>query len=228
MKRTLTFQILSIGLIFFSSCKREDSVNIDQQRIYVNYEYVYNSQNMQSTATATFRLDNSKGTKIELTYPARIDFNGEGMSYRNSSGSYQVSTSANTIGGLFKYNDLEEGVYSNTTAPLTYIELPYAITSISRNGNFFLPWEGSALQAGESISVTISGGSQTSSTSWTINTVGETYIILDQNKLNNLVQGNAEIQIKRELVTGIQQSTLAGGRMTSTYLSQKAFVNITN
>lgn len=228
MKRTLTFPILLIGVLIFSSCKREDSVNIDQQRIYVNYEYVFNSHTMQSTATATFRLDNSKGTKIELSNPARIDFNGEGMAYRNSSGSYQVSTSANTIGGLFKYTDLETAAYSNATAPLTYIELPYAITSISRNGNFFLPWEGSPLQAGETITVTISGGSQSGSTTWTTHTIGHSYMILDQNKLSNLVQGTAEIQITRELVTGIQQSTLAGGRMTSTYLSQKAFVNIVN
>lgn len=228
MKRTLTFPILLIGVLLFSSCKREDSVNIDQQRIYVNYDYEFNSHTMQSTATATFRLDNSKGTKIELTHPSRIDFNGEGMAYRNSSGSYQVATSANTIGGLFKYSDLDGGIYSNATAHLTYIELPFGITAISRSGNFFLPWQGSPLQAGETVTVTISGGSQTNSTSWTSNSVGQTYIILDQNKLSNLEQGTAEIQITRELVTGIQQSTLAGGRMTSTYLSQKAFVDIVN
>ena len=228
MKRAITLQVLLIGLLIFSACKREDSVNIDQQRIYANYEYVFNSDNNQSTATATFHIDNNSGTKIELTYPGRVEFNGEGMTYRNGSGSYQVKTSANSIGGMFVYHDLGEKSYSNTTAPLTYIELPYGISNISRSGNFFLPWSGNALEQGEIITVTISGGAQTTSKTWTINAAGSSYIVLDQYKLNDLIVGSAEIQIKREITKGIQQSTLAGGRITSTYLSQKAFINILN
>jgi hypothetical protein len=228
MKRTSTLGILLIGVLFFASCKREDSINIDQQRIYSNYEYVYNSEKNESTMSATFRLDNSSGTKIELTHPARVEFNGEGLTWRNGSGNYQLKRSGSAQGGAFVYRDLEESVYTNSVSTLSYIELPFGITNISQSGNFFLPWSGSSLQAGESIRVTISGGAQTTTKSWTIHAVGSTHIILDQNKLMDLIAGSAEIQIERESSSGLQQSNLSGGRITSKYLSQKLFINITN
>ena len=35
MKRTITLSTLLIGVLFFASCKREESINIDQDRIYL-------------------------------------------------------------------------------------------------------------------------------------------------------------------------------------------------
>lgn len=221
MKSTFTLSFIALGVLMFSACKREDSANIDQQRIYANYEYTFDADSYQSIAEVTFRMDNSSGTKIELTAPAGVRFNGEALSWRNSSGSYRVSSSSNVIGGTFAYTDLGQQTYQNATAPLTYIALPYGLNSISRNGSFFLPWLGDPLKAGETVTVTISGGQQSGSESWTINTIGSTYIVLDQFKLDDLVVGNAQIQISRQLVSGIHQSTLAGGKITSTYLSQK-------
>lgn len=48
-------------ILFFSSCKREESVNIDQNRIYSNYEFAYDANVNKSSMTATFRLDNNSG-----------------------------------------------------------------------------------------------------------------------------------------------------------------------
>lgn len=227
MKSSFTLPLIALGFLLLSACKRKDSVNIDQQRIYANYEYTYDANSYQSIAEVTFRLDNSSGTKIELSDPASVRFNGEALSWKNSSGSYRLSNSINVIGGVYSYTDLGQQTYENATAPLTYIELPYGLNSISRNGSFYLPWNGDPIKAGETVTVTISGGQQTSTQSWTINTLGASYIVLDHYKLNNLVAGNAQIQIERQVVSGIHQSTLAGGKMTSTYLSQKWNIVVT-
>ena len=198
MKRRSTLGIALIGVLFFTACKREDSMNIDQQRIYANYEYVYNSEKNTSTMMATFRVDNSGGTKIELSYPARVEFNGEGLTWRNVSGRYELSRSGSQIGGTFRYHDNDENSFANEVPPVYGAELPFGLTNISQSGNFFLPWQGAALQAGETIRVTISGGAQTSSKSWTVHTVGSSHIILDQNRLMDLTVGTAEIQLERE------------------------------
>lgn len=227
MKSTVTLPFLALAILAVSACKREDSANIDQQRIYADYEYTYDGDSYQSIAEVTFRLDNSKGTKIELSDPANVRFNGEAMSYKNSSGSYRLNSSVNVIGGTYKYTDMGTQTYENSTAALTYIDLPYGLSAISRNGSFFLPWSGDPLQAGEAITVTISGGDQSGSETWTINTVGASYIVLDQYKLNDLRAGTAYIQIKRQVVSGIHQSTLAGGKITSTYLSHKLQIWVT-
>lgn len=228
MKRRSTLGIALIGVLLFTACKREDSMNLDQQRIYTNYQYTYNSENNTSTMMATFRLDNSGGTKVELSYPARVEFNGEGLTWKNGSGRYQLNRSGSQIGGAFTYRDLDENVYVNDVPHIFGAELPWGITNISQNGNFFLPWQGEALRTGETIRVTIGGGDQTTSRSWTVHTAGSSHIILDQNGLMDLSVGSAEIQLERESSGIIQQSTLAGGRISSSYLSTKVFINIVN
>ena len=228
MKRLSTISLVVLGILFLASCKREDSMNIDQDRIYSNYEFTFDSDRNESTMTAMFRIDHSSGTKIELTYPSRVDYNGEGLAWRNGLGHYELKRTGSNHSGAFTYKDIDGKAFVNSPSSLTFVELPFGITNISQSGNFFLPWNGGAIQSGESITVIISRGAQSTSRTWTINTVGASHIILDQNKLMGLTPGNAEVQIQREFSNVLQESNLSGGRITSTYKSVKAFINIVN
>lgn len=214
-----------MAVLFFTACKREESINIDQNRIYSNYSYEYNADNNRSTMTAVYRMDNSGGRKIELTYPARVDFNGEGLSWRGGIGSYQLTTNGLASAGVFNYNDLDENTYSNSVASLTPTELPFGITSISRSGNFFLPWDGPALAAGETVRIRITAGT---TRTFTTSMSGATHIILNQNQLAGLTPGNGTIQLERESYGNLTSSNLSGGRLTSTYKSRRVFINISN
>ena len=228
MKRTTTLGLALIGVLFFTSCKREESINIDQNRIYSNYDYTYDANANKSLMTATFRLDNSGGKKIQLSYPARVDFEGEGLAWRQALGYYQLSNSNQTLSGSFNYHDLDDQTFSNSVSGLESIEIPFGITSISQNGNFFLPWTGTEVRSGETVRVTIKGGEQPSSKSWTITSAGSTHIILDENRLRGLTPGTAQIFIEREVSKGLTHSNLSGGRITSKYLSRKININITD
>ncbi len=225
MKRTTTLGIAVMAVLFFTACKREESINIDQNRIYSNYAYEYNADNNRSTMTAVFRMDNSGGRKIELTYPARVDFNGEGLAWRGALGSYQLTTNGLANGGRFNYHDLDDNTYSNDVATITPTELPFGITSISRSGNFFLPWDGPALQQGETIRVRITAGT---TRTFTTTISGASHIILNQNQLAGLTPGNGTIQLERESYANLISSNLSGGRLTSTYKSRRVFINISN
>ncbi|MCR9174254.1 MAG: hypothetical protein NXI10_17285 [bacterium] len=225
MKRTTTLGIAVMAVLFFTACKREESINIDQNRIYSNYTYEYNADNNRSTMTAVFRMDNSGGRKIELSYPARVDFNGEGLAWRGALGSYQLTTNGLMSGGRFNYHDLDDNTYTNDVSALSPTELPFGITSISRSGNFFLPWDGPALKAGETIRVRINAGT---TRTFTTTMAGATHIILNQNQLAGLTPGNGTIQLERESYANLSSSNLAGGRITSTYKSRRVFINISN
>lgn len=228
MKRTLTLGFGLIVVLFFTSCEREESMNIDQSRIYTNYTYTYDSNKSQAVMTATFRLDNSTGDKLELSYPARVEFGGENMSWRSAFGYYDLKRNGNMSQGAFTYHDLDDNSFTNNISAIESIELPFGLTSINKNGNFFLPWDGQALRSGERIKVTIKGGDQLSSKEWTTSTTGATHIILDENKLKQLSPGTAEVQIEREITQALQQSGLAGGRIEMQYKSRKVTVNITD
>jgi hypothetical protein len=225
MRRTTTLGFAVMAVLFFTACKREESINIDQNRIYSSYTYEYNADNNRSTMTAVFRLDNFGGRKVELSYPARVDFNGEGMSWRSALGSYQLSYNGMGHGGNFNYHDLDDNTYTNAVPDITPTELPFGITSISRSGNFFLPWDGPALQPGETIRVRINAGT---TRTFTTTIVGANHIILHENQLAQLTPGNGTIQLEREGFAHLSSSNLAGGRMTATYKSRRIFVNISN
>ena len=227
MKRRPTIAIALLSVLFFTACKKEASVNIDQNRIYSDYEVTYSQMSNQTVTNAQFRIDSKSGKKIELTYPARVGFNGENLAWRNLGGVYESKRSGNHLNGSFTYLDIDENSFENTASVINPIDLPFGMNNISKNGNFFLPWTGAALQSGETVKVVISGGSQSGSKTFNATLIGSSYITLDQYKLNDLVAGSAKIQIQREKITGLQQSSLAGGRITSIYQGRKITVNIT-
>lgn len=227
MKRKTTLGIALMSLLFFTACKKEASINIDQNRIYSDYEVTYDQMSNRTTSQVIFRVDHNSGKKIELTYPARVGFNDENLAWRNLGGYYDMTRSGNHLNGHFTYFDVEDNSFENTGALVDPIDLPFGMNNISKNGNFFLPWTGAVLQSGETVKVIISGGSQSGSKTFTATAIGSSFISLEQYKLNQLVAGTANIQIQREKTSALQQSNLSGGRITSTYKGQKITVNIT-
>jgi hypothetical protein len=111
MKRTITLVTILSVVLFFTSCNREESVNIDQNRIYSTYEFIYDTETNVSHLNATFRLDNSSGQKLELSYPSRVDFNGEQLDWRKTSGYYRLNRTGNLNGGTFNLFDINGVVY---------------------------------------------------------------------------------------------------------------------
>lgn len=216
-----------LSVLFFTACKKEASINIDQNRIYSDYEVTYDQESNRTTVQALFRVDHNSGKKLELTYPARVGFNGETMAWRNLGGIYEATFSGNALHGSFTYFDTDGNRFDNVAAAVNPIDLPYGMNNISKNGNFFLPWTGAALQSDETVEVVISGGSQSGKETFQATVVGSSYISLPQYKLERLEAGTARIQISREKTQALQQSNLSGGRVTSKYESRQIVVNIT-
>lgn len=226
MKRTLTLGFGMMVILFFTSCQREESINIDQNRIYTEYSYTYDAEQGQSVMNATFKLDNNGGKRIELSFPARVSFDGENMSYRNAFGDYQLKRSGSMTNGMFVYTDLNENSYENGISAIRAIELPFGLNTISRNGNFFLPWDGDALQPGETITVTINPQGEGSTRSFTTSSAGATHIILDEYRLKQIEPGFAKIQIIRERESTVNSSPLSGGRIELKYKSREVNIEV--
>jgi len=227
MKRSYTIGFALLSILFFTACKKEASINIDQNRIYSDYAITYNQESNITKVSATFRVDHNSGKKVELTYPSRVGFNEQAMAWRNLGGFYETQFSGNVMHGSFTYFDTESNRFDNVGAVVNPIDLPFGMNNISKNGNFFLPWTGEALQHDEVVEVVISGGSQSGKETFQATVVGSSYISLPQYKLERLEAGTAHIQISREKTVGLEQSNLSGGRITSKYESREITVNIT-
>lgn len=220
MKRMTTIGIVMMTLLFFTSCKKEVSTNVDKDRIYTIYDVSYDQQLNRTEVQATFRVDHSSGQRIELVYPSRVDFDGDRLAYRDLLGTYDLTRSGNMLGRPITFTDNEGNQFSNSLAA-NAIDLPFGLNSISKNADFYLPWNGPALEAGETVTVILGGRRFTTSLT------GSTYIVLQRFEMQNLTAGTAQIQIAREKESTLSQSNLSGGRIKATYLSRKITVNIT-
>lgn len=215
-------------MIVLVACKREDSQNIAQDRIYSDYQVVYDAGKTQTMASATFRADHSTGTKVELTYPAKIKFRDENMSWKNVAGNYQTTINGNAMNNYFTYVDLDENSFENQALDISFIDLPYGITAISKSGNFFLPWNGDIVRNGETVKVIIKSKEGGSEKHWTVSTVNSTHITLDAYTLSQLPNGNADIWIERSKSESLTMVPDAGGRITGTWKSNVQIIQITN
>ena len=60
--------------ILFMACPIEDSADVNQDKIYTDYEVFYNSNTDKTQVLARFRFGGATGTLLELNEPAEVYF----------------------------------------------------------------------------------------------------------------------------------------------------------
>ena len=69
----VTLAIITI----FSSCTIEDSADVNQAKIYADYDLRYDANTDKTRVVATFKFGGATGTNLQLSDPAQVVFNGE-------------------------------------------------------------------------------------------------------------------------------------------------------
>lgn len=219
MKKVIYF--LPTFLLFFS-CAKEESENVNQDSIYTIYELFYNKDTDITTAKATFRFGGKTGTLLELNSPAISRFNGDDLQYNSFLGTHKKEYAGFTSSGTFSYTDLDNNSFTNAIPTIDTIGFPIGIDTISTSGAFTFVWDGLPVSQGETISLTINGttGGNLEVFSTVIN--GNTQLILDMNKLQNLGIGDATCTLQRIYnKSNVDQGTSEGGRVATWYTAKK-------
>ena len=217
MNRILFF-IDGLSILFTSACKREDSGNINQDSIYASYKLLYNASDNTTRARATLRISDDDGTKLEVKSPASITFENEKLSYDAILGYHEKNLDGLINNGTFVYTNIDNTTYSNTITfePITLPEM----NNVSKASNFTIVWEGSAVGDGEEVTVSING--QDGNEELSSSTVGTSEFVFSTSQLQQLGNGQAVIELKREfLQTTIEYGTSAGGRKAYEYITTK-------
>ena len=80
MKKVL-FSIMILAVIALTSCTGESAGDVNQDRIYTEYEQFYNSNTGVTTVIARFRFGGALGTLLELDSTDNVKFNGDVLPY---------------------------------------------------------------------------------------------------------------------------------------------------
>jgi hypothetical protein len=208
----------------------EPSENVNQDRIWTEYELHYDADADVSAARATFRFGGASGTLLELSDGSHVSANGQTLSRRTQPLTgitfYERAFAGRTPSATFEFVDLEGARYRNSVL-LRDIAAPAAIGPIDNDASYEVRWVGPPLAPNEEVGAVlyrVVGGA--SLALFTQRDAGATSIILDRGQLEHLAAGDATLVLERRNVGVLAEATDVGGRIQARYTAEPVRVEI--
>ena len=224
--RSVPILFLAIVLLFITGCESEDSENVEQDRIYALYELFYNENENLTLARTTFYFGNPTGTKLELSGGASITFDGEALSYNPTLAYYELAITGPVSSGTFVYTDLDGNTFTNPVA-ITAVDFPAGqATTLDKSEPYEIAWEGSALVAGESVTVSLVPNAVSETKLFLQVNIGATSIVLTPGRLADIESTVGQLVMDRFTSSEPAQATSAGGEVVGHYRAPNLSVDI--
>jgi hypothetical protein len=218
MAKNIIFLVLAAYLLTIASCKTETSDSVKQDKIWAEYQLIYDNNTKITYARAVFKFSNAFGTLLELKSPAEVKCDNDVLSFNPTLGYYEKQYTGFKSTGIFRYTDLDNNVFQNSLTIIDTIGFPSGIDTIKKSQAFEIKWVGTALKANETITVWINSNVEGDSRLLSTNMIGSTSIIFPANQLNMLGIGPyGMLAMERLYRPAISQATSAGGLITIKY-----------
>jgi hypothetical protein len=219
MRKNLIYAVmLAIAVpALLSSCQKEDSSDVNQDKIYTVYEMFYNANSDKTVAIARLRFGSPTGTLLEATDPAGVTFNGDVMPYSAAYSGHAKEYAGKLVGGTFAYTNTEGTVFSNTTPFMDTVAYPVGFNTIIKSQANTFTWVGNPLAANERINLFIGSWTWGQDAAFFAYSQGASDIIMGINQLNNLALGTSTCYIDRVNEVAITQGTSEGGVIRTRY-----------
>lgn len=200
--------IVGLGL---QSCESEASDTVVQDRIFAEYELFYNANEDKTYARTTFHFGNLTGTRLELSNPSTITFNGEPLDWRPVLAYYELALPGR-VAGTFVWTDTDGNTFTNA-ASLPTFAYSNPPSTIVRDSATTLNWQ-EALAVNENVAVVVNGQNEADAQTFVTTTSGATSIILDRARLQNLGDGPGTVFLDRRRLPVNLEATSAGAILT--------------
>jgi hypothetical protein len=209
----------------------EQSVNVNQSRIWTDYELHYDANKDLTTAKASFRFGSSLGTPLDLTSPSEVRFNGDLLARQVQIGtgfvSYERTFAGRVTSGTFRFVDTEDEGYSNTVT-LDAVEFPASVGPIDNDNAYTFDWVGASLGSGEQVDVTLWRLAPGTASLAVFPQVqdGAHGVVMDALQLRNVAAGEVSLKMERRWSGTPSRAPDAGGRITKKWTAQDVVVDV--
>jgi hypothetical protein len=213
-------------LTLFVGCARENSTDVNQDRIYAEYELFYDKNTDKTYASAIFRFGNATGTQLELSSPSEVRFNGDVIPFDPAFAYYRKEYAGLVTSGTFVFTRTDGVSHSNSVASTRTIAFPASLDTIHNSNSFTLVWLGDSVVANERVDLWMDGPLQNNAEyfgQWLPNT---TSIVLAANKLQALGVGSTSCTMERVWETTATDVTGAGGKVRVKYKALNLTVQV--
>ena len=212
-------------LLLLNACQSELSEDVNQDRIWTNYELFYDQESDKTLAIAVFRFGNALGTRLELSGAADITFNNQDMVWKVGLARYELEFDGWVKDGTFVYTDAEENTFTNVLPTMRSAIFPDnpTVIALSKSEDYTLAWEGTPLAEEDVLSVRIEDLWEVE---WSDN---DTEIIITKGKIRNLDNGDYLMYMHRSILDeDIPEATSAGGFINVHYRAAKKNCTVTD
>jgi len=227
MKR-LAYSLLCLGMFTFFSCDKEDSVDVNQNKIYCDYELFYNKNEDKTHAIARFRFGGPTGTLLELTdsTDASVSYNGDVLPYNTWYGGHHKEYAGQLVGGAFVYTNTSGDVYTNAVPVGDTIGFPVGFDTINKSVAQTLAWEGSVLAENQHVGVFIGSWTWGEDAAFVQAGTGASDIVFGVTQMADLALGTSTVYMDRSTAVDISEGTTEGGRIRYRYRANNATVHV--
>lgn len=210
----------------FPSCANEDSTNVNQDRIYAEYELYYDKNQDKTFASAIFRFGHATGTQLELSAPSEVTFNGDVIPFDQAFSYYRKEYAGNVTSGTFVFTDTEGHTFTNTVSSTRTIAFPAAFDTIHSANSYNLVWVGDSIIADERVDVWLDGPNQNNAEYFMQYVVNTNSVVLAANQLQALGNGTTTCSMERVWEQNAVGVTGAGGKVRVKYKALNATVQV--
>ncbi len=226
--KTKMLLLITIGLLGFTACDKEDSSDVNQNKIYSDYELFYNQNEDKTHAVARFRFGGPTGTLLELTDStgAFVSFNGDVLAYNPWYGGHHKEYAGQLDSGVFVYSNVEGTTYTNSVPMGEPIAFPAEFDTITKSVAQTVVWDGSALSANQRVGIFVGSWTWGEDASFVNAADGATEIVMGVTQLADLALGTSTVYMGRSTAKDIEEGTPEGGRIRYKYRCTNATVQV--
>jgi hypothetical protein len=202
---------------FIQSCANEDSTNVNQDRIYAEYELYYDANTDKTYASAIFRFGHASGTQLELIAPSQVTFNGDIIPFDATFSYYRKEYAGKITSGTFVFNDADGNSFTNAVSTDRTIAFPANMDTIHNANSYTLTWVGDSIVQNERVDLWMDGPLQNNAEYFMGYVENTNSVILAANKLQNLGIGSTLCTMERIWEDTAIGVTSAGGKVRVKY-----------
>jgi hypothetical protein len=229
IKKHLYFgAILFVVASMLHSCAKENASDVNQAKIYTDYEVFYDKNSDVTTVVARFRFGGATGTILELDDQSYVRFNTDTLAYNGVYGGHVKQYAGRITSGSFTYKNNDGSVFVNSIPVCDTAVFSPSFTQLQKSQAQTITWMGSALAPNQSVGIFIGTPAWGQDALAYQDLDGATNIVLGINQMSSLAVGSATAYMDRQTEVAVAQGTSEGGRIRTKYRALNHGIQIIN